>query len=418
MSSNYMCFMEAENETNERNTGKLDVATGRALLECDFDKNPTKLMKKIIGRDWKGAQGLIAGREAPSDESSPSQISLMLGLHVNPREEATTWVVRWEDSREIRWRVLPIHASMTHGAPLELIKDIIHHHPNGVFCEDDQGNLPLHVAYMYGRSESILQLLLEKNPDAYNKKNKKGRRPQDCAAQSPVPNRGMVFITKMAAAEANVYAEAKRALLTKQHEKELHSFSESLDLKTAELEDAKSDAETRISSVAAKHEVELQKLVDQHHYMVLGLKGEVEKFQRDAQKAYEEKCKECEKLIAEKESLEKNTFELEKNALELEKNTILLEKKALALKKEAIAQGLLMEDGKMIKGNRGILSPMKSDTRSSTTKSVEKKTDGVVKKRTPVASSKQLQAKSSGTEAITDENNAMFPSMGLESYNI
>lgn len=414
---------DVDDDTNERKNGKLDVATGRPLLECDYDKSPTKLMKKITGRDWKGALGLLAGREAPTDESSPSQISLMLGLHVNPREEATTWAVRWEDSREIRWRVLPIHASMIHGAPLELIKEIIHHHPNGVFCEDDQGNLPLHVAFMYGRSESILHLLLEKNPDAYNRKNKKGRRPLDCAAQSPLANRGMVFITKMAAAEANVYSEAKRELLVKKHEKELHTFSESLDLKTAELEDAKSDAEMRISSITAKHEVELQKLVDQHHYMVLGLKGEVEKFQKEAQKAYEEKCKECEKLIAEKESLEKNTFALEKNALELEKNTILLEKKALALKKEAIAQGLLKEDAKRSKGtNRGILSPKKPDGTPSTPKRGEKKTDGVVKRRPSIASGKQSQAKSSDTESITDENNAMRAlSMSphqVESYNL
>lgn len=292
-----------------------DVATGRPLLECNFDQNPSRLIKRIVAHKWDAAMELLAEDEEPTDENAASESD------DKKKSMCATWAVRYEENEDIRWRVLPIHAALIHGAPLQLIQDLIHFHPKATTCADDQGNMPIHLAFRYGSEEAIFNLVVETNPSALKLKNGKGRTPLQCG---PPPSKVMALIAKQAAEEAVINVDTRIANIIAEK-----------DRTEAEADKIKTRVDNMMATLAAKHEGELQNLDDKHKATIIELKEEVEDFQKESREAYEEKCKECEELLLEKEALELNTFALEKNALALEKNTLLMEKKALALRKKA-----------------------------------------------------------------------------------
>jgi len=106
--------------------------------ECDFDKNPTKLYLLIQDKKWDEA----ARR---SSESPP---------------EAYTWVSRRERDGKLRWRLLPLHAAIIFKAPERLVEALLCAYPPGAQCKDDQGMLPIHLAFRNGSSEGVVNLLL------------------------------------------------------------------------------------------------------------------------------------------------------------------------------------------------------------------------------------------------------------------
>jgi len=349
---NLMCFMPTapkeepvfEVEVEVVKPVPVDVATGRTLLECDFDKNPSRLIKRIVAHKWNDAIDLLAEDEEPTDENAAS------ASDAKKKSMCATWAVRYEENEDIRWRVLPIHAALIHGAPLQLIKDLIHFHPKATTCADDQGNLPIHLAFRYSAIEAIFNLVVETNPGGLKIKNGKGRTPLQCG---PPPTKVMALIAKQAAEEAVINVDTRIA-----------SIIAEKDRTEAEADKIRTQAENMMDTLAARHEGELQALDDKHKATIIELKEEVEDFQKESREAYEEKCNECEELLLEKEALELNTFALEKNALALEKNTLLMEKKALALRKKASLHVETVEENvrrpSKTSSIRGLFTPKKS----------------------------------------------------------
>ena len=90
--------------------------------ECDYDTNPTQLYKLIENKAWDAAICRV--------QSCP--------------EEARTWVCRREKKKgagggsggQIRWRLLPIHATCVFRSPLSLIEALIEAYPDGVAMKD------------------------------------------------------------------------------------------------------------------------------------------------------------------------------------------------------------------------------------------------------------------------------------------
>ena len=91
--------------------------------ECDYDTNPTQLYKLIENKAWDAAICRV--------QSCP--------------EEARTWVCRREKKKggggiegqgQIRWRLLPIHATCVFKSPLSLIEALIEAYPDGVAMKD------------------------------------------------------------------------------------------------------------------------------------------------------------------------------------------------------------------------------------------------------------------------------------------
>jgi len=144
--------------------------------EVDYDENPTPLYKLIENKDWDGALSRI-DREKWA-------------------YEARTWVSRREASndRKVRWRLLPIHATCVFRSPLSLIERLIEANPDGSQMKDDQGMLPIHLACRNGASKGVVVTLLNSFPESLNVKDRKGRVPMALVENSTSQNREAVIV--------------------------------------------------------------------------------------------------------------------------------------------------------------------------------------------------------------------------------
>ena len=95
--------------------------------ECDYDRHPTQLYKLIEAKRWDAA--VVRAQSCP--------------------EEAATWVCRREkgggggaqqqaqgQGPQIRWRLLPLHATCVFRSPLSLIEALIEAYPDGTQMKD------------------------------------------------------------------------------------------------------------------------------------------------------------------------------------------------------------------------------------------------------------------------------------------
>ena len=117
-------------EISEADTTE-DVRASGYTRECDFDKDPSELYLQLQKKDWEGA----------------------IARSVTDPVEACTWVVRKEFDGKLRWRLLPLHAAIIFKAPEEVIEALLGAYPRGAECKDDQGMLPLHLAFRNGSAE-------------------------------------------------------------------------------------------------------------------------------------------------------------------------------------------------------------------------------------------------------------------------
>ena len=87
--------------------------------ECDYDRTPTQLYKLIEHKKWDAA--ITRAQSCP--------------------EEAATWVCRRDGKKggageQIRWRLLPLHATCVFRSPLSLIEALIEAYPDGTQMKD------------------------------------------------------------------------------------------------------------------------------------------------------------------------------------------------------------------------------------------------------------------------------------------
>jgi len=137
---------------------------GQSLLECDYDVNPTYLYQAIEARQWDHVKQMMT-----HDKNTIST-------------QASTWVVRKETSGKLRWRILPIHASIIFQAPLEIVELLLQEYPMGAQCKDDQGMLPLHLAFRNDATWDVMEELVTAYPNGISVKDRKGRTPTACAS--------------------------------------------------------------------------------------------------------------------------------------------------------------------------------------------------------------------------------------------
>lgn len=134
--------------------------------ECDYDTNPTVLYQAIEAKQWDYAVSLFVKNKIEGGESG-------------------TWVVRKETNGKLRWRLLPLHAAIIFGSPVKLVECLLADYPAAASCKDDQGMLPLHLAFRNEGSASweIIDELLTAYPQAIFVKDRKGRTPLQCGIQ-------------------------------------------------------------------------------------------------------------------------------------------------------------------------------------------------------------------------------------------
>jgi hypothetical protein len=135
---------------------------GIAALECDYDVNPSFLYQAIEAKQWDFA--------AKFSGKSDAQL------------QAATWVIRKEKNGKLRWRLLPIHAAIIFGSPLNVVELLLQEYPSGAQQKDDQGMLPIHLAFRNDADWDVLEELLTAHPLGVSVKDRKGRTPIQCAS--------------------------------------------------------------------------------------------------------------------------------------------------------------------------------------------------------------------------------------------
>ena len=140
--------------------------TEDGLEERDYDTNPTQLYILLQAKSWD---------------------DVISRVQKFPRE-ARIWIYRTEpDGRGLRWRLLPLHASIIFKAPVEVVESIITAYLEAATECDDQNSLPIHLAYKRGASASTYRILLESFPGCLDVKDAKGRTPRDFARKGSGP---------------------------------------------------------------------------------------------------------------------------------------------------------------------------------------------------------------------------------------
>jgi len=137
--------------SNEHERGIINI--GEEDIVRDIN-NPTVLFGHIKQKHWASALKRI------QEEPNESKIWVSNGI-CSPKKGA--------------WKVLPLHAAIILGAPLQLITGLSY----GVRMKDLNGSLPVHLAaassYMFG--DSVFKHLIKEYPESKDIKDRKGRTP-------------------------------------------------------------------------------------------------------------------------------------------------------------------------------------------------------------------------------------------------
>eukprot|EP00978_Attheya_sp_CCMP212_P042265 scaffold254901_cov48-Attheya_sp.AAC.1 len=164
-----------EVRTNPLDSNTIQAAIGQQQqqqqqqkqADCDFDSNCSRLFQWLRQQRWQEITDLLE-----EEEESAAQ-------------QARRWVIRRESSGKLRWRMLPLHASIVFGAPYDIVESLTLAYPPGVFQKDDRGMLPLHLAFRHGATNEILAELIRTYPQSISVQDRKGRIPLHCIISPP-----------------------------------------------------------------------------------------------------------------------------------------------------------------------------------------------------------------------------------------
>jgi hypothetical protein len=160
------------------------------ILECDYDTQCTKLYKLIEDKQW---EEVLYYMETGKFYDT-SIFTHLFGKEPDPPfVQARTWVTALDESGDVRWCQLPLHAAVTFHAPHSVIQRLVDIYPKSVRCADDQDMLPLHYAFRFGCDDDVTALLIKRFPQAIGKRAAKDRLPLDMAQYSPKPERGTII---------------------------------------------------------------------------------------------------------------------------------------------------------------------------------------------------------------------------------
>lgn len=206
-------------------------------LICDYDTSVSPLYELLESSQWDKAR---------------------IRCRTNPKE-VRTWIVRRDQKTgKVRWKLLPLHAAVIFQAPTDVVTSMLEGYPIAAAKRDDQGMLPLHLAFRHKqREETLLELLLEQFPQGVTIKDRRNRLPLEHGKETQ-------FSTKL----MQMYAEAhgKGSTDGPDATSELKNSCES------QMETLKSVYEERLATMAREHKQaleDLQRAVEQDQRVVI-----------------------------------------------------------------------------------------------------------------------------------------------------
>jgi hypothetical protein len=231
--------------------------------ECDYDTSPTDLYQAIEAMQWDFVLGMFS-----------DNVSEVAAESVN--KQCATWVVRKESNGKLRWRLLPLHAACIFQAPSMVILLLLQEFPHSAAAKDDQGMLPLHLAFrQQPMNFTVLEELMTAYPGGVTVKDRRGRTPLQAVAQPP--KEGEVVSPQVCnsgapAAVISLFsqiqlASAKRELATAHQtdmEQRLHTVAEQHASRWMEIKTDFSQQSEGMTAKIAALERERSQLVLQH----------------------------------------------------------------------------------------------------------------------------------------------------------
>jgi hypothetical protein len=158
--SPHIVRIDGTSSGNTNHGADMMALVGAGEPECDYDISCTSLYELLESSEWEAAR--IRCRTHP--------------------KEVRTWIVRRDGkSNKIRWKLLPLHAAVIFQAPTVVVSSLLDQFPLAAAKRDDQGMLPLHLAFRHHQpqDEAVLQVLLEQYPKGVLTKDRRDRYPLD-----------------------------------------------------------------------------------------------------------------------------------------------------------------------------------------------------------------------------------------------
>lgn len=143
-------------------------------LACGAGVNRPKppLFEAILRCDWVELHTyLTTGSFQDADKYGDSTMLAEL--------QAQKWVSYYDTYTQEKVKQLPLHAAISHLAPLSIIQIIINLYPEAVHRPDNNGNLPLHLAFTTNMKD-VSSFLLKAYPEALMTANNAGSLPIEC----------------------------------------------------------------------------------------------------------------------------------------------------------------------------------------------------------------------------------------------
>ena len=151
---------------------------------CDYDTSATVLYELLESSNWEKARSRCRSHPA----------------------EARTWIVRKDRSLQVRWKLLPLHAAIIFQSPNFVVSALLEKYHGAASRKDDQGMLPLHLAFRHKQEDGdLLELLLTAYPKAVMVADKRGRVPLEHGRDSR-------FSAKLMRVYADATVAASRAM--------------------------------------------------------------------------------------------------------------------------------------------------------------------------------------------------------------
>lgn len=182
--------LEQRKSATSKGQKKIPGSTGMDLVvqakdvKEDNCEETTVLFSAIESKKWENVLIFLETGLVPGYSYCGLGGGLDPGLEnaLESRLEVQTWINRKNWWGETTSRSLPIHAAVELQAPIRIIHKLIERYPEGARSQDLHGNLPLHLAFKHGSSDSIVIFLLKAFPEAVDVQNKGGRHPKDYAS--------------------------------------------------------------------------------------------------------------------------------------------------------------------------------------------------------------------------------------------
>jgi len=148
-----------------------------STFQSDYNVDCTPMFKAIESEDWKSLLiFLTTGKWGSS--------VMPFSSHMEDRpasDQARTWMICRAKNGNVEWRQLPLHAAISYRAPLPIIQKLVELYYDGLRSADDDGNLPLHLAFGFGSPDNVVAYLVREFPGALSARGLQARFPLDCS---------------------------------------------------------------------------------------------------------------------------------------------------------------------------------------------------------------------------------------------